>query len=803
MNTRTIVPIVAFIVALAAPNAAAQEPVMTKTDFEPLMGGCGGVYFLAEPGELVVEVAKHDRNRHDVLTELRALLVGPDRRVLQEAIIPDDGEPVGEGVGPLQTVTLRTQVERPGIYALNVTVSNDRYGGNMRWGFRTNCERYLVETARGHRDRRHEEPIILNAADRPAVVAFQPRYGEFTIEVHETPVGSDAPRLYAADGTLIGELELTEGRVFTLTVPANEHRAAIPWELHLPNAWCSIHADGLTRWEDGDPIRDSCLWTPNPESWFPLIENRWLLTPYRRHVYAEPGDGGEVTLRAHNNAPVQRRFELAVEFVGDRSHLELETYALILGPGEAAQVPVRYTVPEGEGPHLAHVRITPTDTPEVSTYSTIVMHRGEAPATAALQMPIELQPYEHENAQFGYLPDYPVNFQPYFDLQNRPYMRTAAGIAAWRDGEWVETDINEAVVSRPESFEGHPVHLPSTKIAFDADGGIYLPASIAGGAAILHSGDGGRTFAAYDVGAGRGTIDIEQFSGHNVPEGPPPFVFFQRTATDPDLRWRSLNDLSLYVPRMVDGALEIGEPLLITRMCIGLSAHSGIPSSLVSHGDLIHVAWGEATDPEEDVPGVPTYVGTYDRATATMGEPALIGHGPPPNDGHNSPSITLDGDGVPHVLVGTHGRPFQYSRPVEDGDGWTDPVLAGEGLSQTYIGFVCDPDGTLHVVFRLWRHGEPFEGAGHATLAYQRKRPGQPLEEPRILVRAPFSEYSIFYHRLTIDREGRLFISYDYWSTHWFYRNDHVGNRRALLMSPDGGDTWKLAEGDDLLMSVR
>ena len=82
-------------------------------------------------------------------------------------------------------------------------------------------------------------------------------------------------------------------------------------------------------------------------------------------------------------------------------------------------------------------------------------------------------------------------------------------------------------------------------------------------------------------------------------------------------------------------------------------------------------------------------------------------------------------------------------------------------------------------------------------MAYQRKRPDQPWEPPKILCHAPFSEYSIFYHRLTIDQKGRLFLSKDYWSTHWFYRNDHFGDRRSLLMSPDGGDTWKLAGKED------
>ena len=128
--------------------------------------------------------------------------------------------------------------------------------------------------------------------------------------------------------------------------------------------------------------------------------------------------------------------------------------------------------------------------------------------------------------------------------------------------------------------------------------------------------------------------------------------------------------------------------------------------------------------------------------------------------------------------------------------GTTEPESIGN--RQTYIGLVCGPDDTLHLVFRMWRSGtEPFPHSSHATLAYQRKRPGKGWEEPRVLVVAPFSEYSIFYHRLSIDRAGRLFLSYDYWSTFWFYRTDHRGRRRALMMSPDGGDEWKLVASED------
>jgi hypothetical protein len=79
------------------------------------------------------------------------------------------------------------------------------------------------------------------------------------------------------------------------------------------------------------------------------------------------------------------------------------------------------------------------------------------------------------------------------------------------------------------------------------------------------------------------------------------------------------------------------------------------------------------------------------------------------------------------------------------------------------------------------------------------KRPNEPWSEPNVLTVAPFSEYSIYYHRLTINRTGHLFLSYDYWSTFWFYRTDHNARRRALMTSPDGGQTWKLAETNDLI----
>ncbi len=248
--------------------------------------------------------------------------------------------------------------------------------------------------------------------------------------------------------------------------------------------------------------------------------------------------------------------------------------------------------------------------------------------------------------------------------------------------------------------------------------------------------------------------------------------------------------------------MVIGKPILLSNKSIGLSTHSGVPSSIVSRGSKVHVVWAETTDPKDKVPGVPTYVVTYDRVTNSLGQPALIGYGHPANDIHNTPSITMDSHGYLHAMAGTHGSPFQYAKSLSSNDaggGWTEAVPTIAGWKQTYIGLVCDADDTLHLVSRVWRYGEePHTASYQATLAHQKKTVNGQWESPQWLVVPPFSGYSVFYHRLTIDRLGRLFLSYDCWSTYWFYRTDHVGDRRALMMSADGGIDWKLTEAKDI-----
>ncbi len=796
---RAILIVACLFVCGWGASVAAEEASAWSTEFH--WGGAGGVYLLAAPGDLWLEVEKCDLNRTGRPTHLRAILFGPDREVLDEQILPDDGKAKGSGSGPVQRARLSTTASRKGVYGLSITISNDRYGEDVAWAFRTNCPQYLVETSRGHRDAPHEEPFVLLSPSEAGDVCFAPPRRTFSIEVSELPPGTGPLTLFDAEDKPAGELAVSEKGDATGRFEVPSNAPGLPWRLHLPKFKGIVHIDGVTRWTDEDVPANLSLWTPHRESWFPLAAHRWVLLPYHRVVYADPGDEGSVGFQVRNDADTAIRIALAVEAPdGPALPAELSAHEVAAPPHQAVEVSLKYRVPpEGER-WLVHLRATPTAEAEFTTYSTLEVRRGTAPASRPLDLPLVLRPYRHENEQLGYTPDYPVGNQMYFDTGNRPVSALEDSVALRRDNGWTRLPF-------PKDAAGNVFHIASTKVAFDRDNGMYLLGEAGGATALLHARDAGEEFRAIAV-PGAGHCDIEQFSGHNLPEGPPPFVRFTLTEKDPKLIWRRLNDLALFLPKKEGGdGLSIPDPVLISKKCIGYSGHSGMPSSLVSRASRVHVVWAEATEPEEKAPGVPTFAATYDRETGTLSAPALIGYGPPANDVHNTPCITMDSQGYLHVLIGTHGRTFKYARslaPNSAGGGWTEAEDLGPGLRQTYVGMVCGPDDTLHVVFRLWNNDTQYFPAGdYACLAYMNKRPGQPWSAPRPLVVPPFSEYSVFYHRLTIDRAGRLFLSYDYWSTYWFYRTDHWGSRRALLMSPDQGATWKLAEETDFLRKTQ
>ena len=763
------------------------------------IGGAGGLYLLPQPGELVVELHKRDLGTTPNPTQLRAILVGPDRRPLDEAVIQGDGD-----------IRLAAEVETPGIYAVNVTITNDRYGEHVRWGFHTSSEKYLVETSRGHRDARHLEPIVIDTPGTAQDVFFRAQAGAIEIEISGLPEASQAPILFDDQDTRIHELTIATDGTATASIPAAP-RTAAPWRLHLPDGIAAVHIDGVTRWQRDEPWDNLSLWSPTRDSFFAFHDLRWMLTPYHQAFAAAPGEPHETQFRLHNNGAHTDTFRVTTAAAQATAlKVELSQTEVVIEPGAAVQVTATARLPESLA--TAHVfstriRVTSANHPDVSTWSTIEARVGES-SCHAIETPLVYRPYEHENAQFGYTPDYPNDNQIYSAPDGADFVASGNGVYRLDAGRWQYRDI---------IVDGTRYRSIASKVGFAADGGICLLGRASEGVAYLYSTDGGDTFTATPLppSAGPAQYDIETFTGHNLPVGPAPFVrATQTTGADPDNFWRRVNDLELFLPRIEAGHVVLrggggpadvllGEPILVSQQAIGISSHSGVPAALASYGDRVHVIWGEATDPDGDEPGVPARVATWDRSEGRwLGEPALVGYGPPANDVHNTPSLTMDSQGHLHTLTGTHGSPFAYARsrrPNTAHEGFSEPELVEADLRSTYVGLVCDPHDTLHLVFRAWATDGVYHPVSHyANLGYKRKPKGRHWEPMQRLAVAPFSEYSIWYHRLTIDRKGRLLVSFDYWSTYWFYRTDHVGTRRKTILSADGGDSWTLLRTKDL-----
>ncbi len=410
-----------FVLGVLDGGYAASEPIPTEA---PVLhfGGCGGVYLLAEPGELWVEVEKYDLNVRGRKTFLRAILAGPDRAVLAEETLPEDGLGKGDGSGPVQRARLSAQAPCTGVYALNITVSEDRYGEDIAWGFRTNCAKYLVETSRGHRDAAHEEPLVLLGPEVPGDVCFRPEHGAFTVELSGLNAHAEPPVLYDGDNGVIGVIAQDDEGKGHFTVSAEAPRGSMPWRLHLPVFRGTVHIDGVTRWTDGSDYPNFSLWTPEATSWFPFHENRWLLTPYRRTIYLRGVGEESVAFEVHNNVKARRTVRLEVEFPGAVFPATPSEAEVSLEAKSTANVTLACTLPEGVEEASCRLRATLPDTPEFSTYASVTLRRGVAPADQPLDLPLVFTPYAHENEQFGYLPRYPLDNQVYFDGKGQPFV---------------------------------------------------------------------------------------------------------------------------------------------------------------------------------------------------------------------------------------------------------------------------------------------------------------------------------------------------------------------------------------------
>lgn len=477
---------------------------------------------------------------------------------------------------------------------------------------------------------------------------------------------------------------------------------------------------------------------------------------------------------------------------------------------------------------------------------------GDPPGAPELGAPASA-PIKHEKffrgerELFGYNPRFEPNVVT-FDPDNRPYIRSQGPMPGWTntvgvvqtldaDGRWLRLDFTPPIKERYPEWDGCLFTGPfaEERIVFDSAGDAYMNVNCTRSNIkrnfLLYSKDRCRSWQLYELPGVRAQFEVPD--GHNDCQSPPVILSSNTWTGGP---------LYLITPvKTPDGRLDVSNRVTVTTdpKAFPSPHHSGTGNSTVTKDGLTHIAY-LSMEPAPDKDGTPQYAVTYDRSTGKCGAPVLLGfggRGAP--DNHNGPVMAADSKGYLHAVLGAHHDPFRYTRSLQPNSingGWTEPVAFGKPQprtpsgSYTYVSLICDKNDTLHVVARYAGWGYFF------CLDYLRKKADQPWEDRGHLV-IPFRRYySCWYHKLNMDRKGRLFLNYIYYGDqyceggeaphdqcgdeiaayrqkwpdekielapdsrklhgHWLGVKPHDP---AILMSDDGGDTWRLALTPDFV----
>ena len=299
---------------------------------------------------------------------------------------------------------------------------------------------------------------------------------------------------------------------------------------------------------------------------------------------------------------------------------------------------------------------------------------------------------------------------------------------------------------------------------------------------------------------------------------------------------RNLSILKL--KRLPDGSLRILKPRIVMRSdkavmgnlwLGGPTGHSGLTNTMVKIGDKSHIVFATSNQ-NPQIPSkqaTPHYAVTYDHRTGKTTEPVLLGGSDSMHncsDGHNVPGIVADSKGYLHVVLGPHQMPMVYLKSIKPNSTaeWTKVVLFNSPDPrgyETYPAIVIDRNDVLYCISRrvfgpsLKPRLYMYDRANNSQMALHlmRKRPQDDSWKDMGDLVLPYNRgYCIYYHRLTIDRLGRLFLAYTHFTNLSSPKAKEIYSRQwpddvwaardpVVLMSDNGGATWRLALTDDFV----
>ncbi|MFI4910183.1 MAG: BNR-4 repeat-containing protein [Sedimentisphaeraceae bacterium JB056] len=426
-----------------------------------------------------------------------------------------------------------------------------------------------------------------------------------------------------------------------------------------------------------------------------------------------------------------------------------------------------------------------------------------------------------ERELYGYNPRY-IPAAVTFDNDNHPYMITGVfddyyATHDWADvyvqtlndeGKWVVCDLNNLLKSKFPDLEKTQfysgTHL-SEKICFDDEGGMYFIAKSQNPSSsyLFYSGDKLETFSICKI---KDNAILEQYDSFNPIETTPVMGFVAPRA---EIAFINKHSRNLSVSKSLDIDVNVKESTYVPQ-------HSGAGNAFITIGDKTHIVYIDLSEITPREFGTKQNYTCYDHKTRTFSEPVYLGFTTSPNltpDSHNGPAITVDSEGTLHVVLGSHGRALKYTYSTDNGKTWAKTEDIKSMYGGTYPALVTDKDDTIHLVSRLNGGQVPLKYALH----HLRKEKGKDWQDMGRIMEPDRLGYNIYYHNLTVDKKGRLFLSYFYYAA-WLsdeekqeYKDKWPGNPDpdkklyahdpVVIMSEDGR-TWKLATTQDFVDGI-
>lgn len=372
--------------------------------------------------------------------------------------------------------------------------------------------------------------------------------------------------------------------------------------------------------------------------------------------------------------------------------------------------------------------------------------------------------YQTERAQFGYYPKFIPGYVS-FDFEGKAMIFARDWIQfKGADGRWEVSDLRPVLTNwaKEQGWEGLVLAWNLNEgekfIRFDRDGDAYTlttlrrlnrlgrphaPAESA--TLLLHSHDKCQTWAVHSLGPA--TASMERLDGHNREclDRPPVILLSgQKTRGNVDPGSYSGIEAATYMllpEKSKDGSLVLPEPIRIADFAIAVPVHSGDGNMVITSNGKIYAvySWFRAdlqnkalaaqagfkspvpaghpglkqtfkkrpdAPPESSANGTPIFIVTYDLATRSLSEPVYIMSGGSKMDNHNWPAITIDGDGILHILANGHQDPANYTHSLKPYDitAWSAPdYLLDPNDPFTRLSYAtlnCDRAGNLYSVMR-------------------------------------------------------------------------------------------------------